>query len=243
MRIAKEITMLEVFAFQPFWNEFGLLNPSPFCTKLEVYLRLAKIPYKTHVVHNPGHAPRKKLPFIKEGGKTICDTTLIIDYLKTTYGNALDQNLSATLQAQALAVQRLLEEHLYWIIVYSRWVDPKGFARVKADFFNKLPRIVQLILPRVLQKRTEKTLWMQGIGRFSPEGIYVSGKNDVMALSELLSDKKFFFGDAPTSIDASLYAMLTAILYSPIPSPLQVSTQQLINLNAYCERMQKLIAL
>jgi Glutathione S-transferase N-terminal domain len=48
--------MVTLYKFIPAW---GLPDLSPFCVKLETYLRLAKIPYETQV-GDPRKAPKKK---------------------------------------------------------------------------------------------------------------------------------------------------------------------------------------
>ena len=62
------------YQFRPVW---GLPNASPFCMKLETYLRMAALPY--HVAKNADvrKAPKKKLPFIDDGGKVIADSGFI----------------------------------------------------------------------------------------------------------------------------------------------------------------------
>ena len=79
--------------------------------------------------------PKYKVTYIEDGGKTLADTTFIIDYLKQNYGDSLDAGLSPAEKATALAFQRLLEENLYWAVVHTRWVDPAGWAQTKAAFF------------------------------------------------------------------------------------------------------------
>jgi glutathione S-transferase len=230
--------MIELNQYPPHW---GLLNASPFCMKLEVYLKLAKVPYKVHIVNIPDKSPSGKLPFIKDGNKVITDTTVIIDYLKTTYGNPLDQPLNTSQQARALVLQRLVEEHLYFAIVYSRWIDDTQWPKTNAQFFGAMPKILQIIIPKVVRKKVRKQLWYQGIGRLTPERIYEAGKKDLAAIAELLADQRFFLGDAVTSIDATLYSFLATILYTPINSPLQDYIKQSPTLANYCERIKQML--
>lgn len=84
--------MIKLHQFPPLW---GLPNASPFCMKVETWLRMAALPYETAVVFNPAKAPKGKLPFITDNGKVVADSGLIIDYLKETYGDKLDGGLSA----------------------------------------------------------------------------------------------------------------------------------------------------
>ena len=77
----------------------------------------------------------------------MADSTLIIEHLKATYGDPLDAWLSAEQRAVALAFQRLLEENLYWAVLYSRWMEPQGWAMTKDAFFGTLPLPLRWVGP------------------------------------------------------------------------------------------------
>jgi glutathione S-transferase len=124
--------MITLIQFPSHWN---LPSASPFCIKLEAYLKLSKIPYQIKVINDPRGAPKGKLPFIKDGEKTIADTSLIIEYLNKTYGDKLDVNLTPEQKALAITIQRLCEDHLYWIIMYERWLTDGGWKVINPVFF------------------------------------------------------------------------------------------------------------
>src|SRR5215813_9979865 len=90
---------------------FSIPNLSPFCSKLETWLRIAGIPYDVVDTPNPRKGPKGKLPFIEDAGLRIGDTSLIVDYLAKTRGVDLERHLNASQRAIALLVQRTLEEH------------------------------------------------------------------------------------------------------------------------------------
>lgn len=226
--------MIKLYQYASCW---GLPNPSPFCMKLETYLRMAEIPFEIHTISDPRKAPKGKLPFIVDNGQVIADSTLIINYLREKYGDKLDATLTNEQKAQALSLQRLLEEHLYWIIVYSRWIDSAGWSVSKKAYFSFMPSLVRKFVPELIRKDVKKTLRAQGIGRHSQDEIYQFGINDITALAHLLGDKKFFLGDACTSVDASAFASLTSILNSPIESPLKAHAKTFSNLQSYCKRI------
>jgi glutathione S-transferase len=228
--------MITLYQFKPYWD---LPNASPFCMKVETYLKLAGLSYQVEVIQDPRKAPKGKLPFIKDGDKTIPDSGFIIDYLKQKEGDVLDQHLSPEEKAKALMIQRMLEEHLYWILVYARWIDEDNWKILKPLFFGHLPAIIQLFLPTMIRKDLQKKLSAQGIGRHSPEEIYTLGKNDLGALSQCLGDKLYFMGTNVTSIDACAYAFLMNILHTPLESPLKIYTKTCTNLVAYCNRIQE----
>lgn len=90
---------------------FGIPNVSPFCCKLETWLRIARVPYEVVDTGDPRKAPKGKLPFIEDAGVRIGDSSLIVDHLVKTRGVDPDARLSASQRATALLVQRMLEEH------------------------------------------------------------------------------------------------------------------------------------
>ena len=103
--------MITLYQFEP---AFGLPNASPFCMKLETWLRMAQLPYEAPTMRmtDMRKAPKGKMPYIVDQGRVVSDSTFIIDYLKATYGDKLDNWLSPEQRAVALAFQRLLEENL-----------------------------------------------------------------------------------------------------------------------------------
>ena len=111
-----------------FKRQWGIANPSPFCMKVETYLRMTGLAYEVIEEASPLNAPKKKLPYIDDGEKVIPDSGFIIDYLKASYGNPLDGGLSRAQQDEAHLMRRLCEESLLWPVVYSRWIDAAGGA-------------------------------------------------------------------------------------------------------------------
>jgi glutathione S-transferase len=135
-------------------------------------------------------------------------------------------------------MRRLIEENLYWVMVHNRWIEPANWEITKEVFFKDLPPIIKSIVPNLAQKDTRKKLECHGMGKHSSEEIYAIGIADLLALSDFLSDKQYFFGDKPTSLDASAYGILANILGSPFDSPLKERAQQLNNIVAYRDRIR-----
>ena len=108
--------MLRLYQFERTW---GIPNLSHFCCKIETYLRMAGIEYEIKPTL-PLTAPKGKLPYLEDGDTKLGDSQFIIQHLKTN-NNDLDEGLNKTELALSLAMQRLLEEHLYWATMYSRW--------------------------------------------------------------------------------------------------------------------------
>ncbi|MDX2165185.1 MAG: glutathione S-transferase C-terminal domain-containing protein [Gammaproteobacteria bacterium] len=230
--------MIQLFQFPGYW---GLSSASPFCIKMETYLKLANIPYKSVVSYHLKKAPKGKLPYIIDGEKKIADSTLIIQYLKSHNTVNLDKDLTPEQIALATTIQRLCEEHLFWILMYERWIPESGWKVIGPIFFSKLPIILKLFVPTIIRKKIKRACYEQGIGRFTDEERFFLGKQDIDAIVTLLGTKPFFFGDKPTTIDATLYGFITPILNTPIDFPLRDYAKKIKALTDYDQRMKKLL--
>jgi len=189
-------------------------SASPFCVKLETYLRIVNLPYEVVFLNDPRKSPKGKLPFIEDKGKKISDTSLITRYLEQAYNYQLDNELSKEQRATSLAYQRLVEEHLYWIIAYSRWVQPDNWKITKAAYFNEMPSLIRQFAPEMIRKKVIKALHAQGIGRHTCQEIYQMACDDVTSISNMLGNKEYFFNNQPSTLDAIVFAFIIAIFYT-----------------------------
>ncbi|CDZ77074.1 hypothetical protein BN59_01353 [Legionella massiliensis] len=226
--------MIKLYQFPGFW---GLPNASPFCLKLETYLRLADIPYEIKFLSDPRKAPKGKLPFIKIDDKTIADSEIIIDFLKGKLGDQLDGNLRKEQRALSVVLDSSFAERLYWIIVYMRWQYEPNWVHVKSAFFAKLPLILKLFLPNIVRKSTLKALHNQGMGRHSYDEVLEMGYKFLDAIADILGDKKYFLGDEPSTIDATAFALLANIAWTPYDDALKTHLAKHKNLLSYCDKM------
>ena len=217
------------------------MNPSPFCLKLQVYCRLAGIAYEP-IVALPFRAPRGKLPYMDDDGTQIADSGWIIDHLKRHYGDRLDQTLSPQQRALGHLIRRTCEESLYFVLIYSRWIDPEGWRVTRPAFFGPLPFPLRPLVATLAKQGMRQALHGQGIGRHTPQQIYALGAMDLSALAVILDQTPFAVGEAPTSFDASLYGTLANIIAAPMETALKAEAQRHPSLSAYVERMRGLLA-
>ena len=229
--------MITLYHFGPFQD---LPDPSPFCLKVDAYLRMTRIEFKC--IATPANlriAPKGKLPFIEDNGKIIADSTFIIEYLKKTYGDALDSHLDQRDRAISHAFIKLMDENLYWCLVHSRWVDEKVWPVVKQSLFGKLSFPLRQLIPVMARRGVKKALYLQGTGRHTHEEILEIARRDLDALSALLGDKHYFMGDKATTLDAVAYGFLAEAIFPQLESPLNALTKSYANLVAFCERIRK----
>ena len=230
------------FTTGPVWG----VNPSPFCMKVESYLRLAGIPYRLRAAL-PHKAPKGKLPFIiEEGGENdgrrIPDSGQILAHLEATRGAPLDGGLDSGQRALAHLVRRTCEESLFFVALYGRWIEPRGWAVLRSTLFAGLPPPLSWIIPPLIRRGLARDLRGQGTLRHSREEIYALGRADLDALAALLGDKPFFIAGRPTTADITAHAFLANILKPPFDTPLQAHARTLPALTAFTNRMDGLIA-
>jgi glutathione S-transferase len=87
--------MMTLYTFGP---AFGLPDPSPFVTKVEILLKMAGLPYRTET-NGFGKAPKGKLPYIDDDGERIADSTFIRWHIEKKYKFDFDRGLSAEQRA------------------------------------------------------------------------------------------------------------------------------------------------
>jgi glutathione S-transferase len=216
----------------------GVCDASPFCVKVEAYLKLAGIPYETlSGAQNLRKAPKGKLPYIEDNGKIIPDSSLILKYLKETYGDHIDSHLSSTDKAIAHAFIKMIDEHLYWVLVHARWALEHNAKTLNRLFFGEIPFPLNKIIALKAQNHVKQALHGQGTGRHSANEITETGDLDLKSLSDFLGDKIYFFGDNPTSLDVTAYGILSQIiLVSEFSAPIFDKAKSYKNLVAFTNR-------
>jgi glutathione S-transferase len=216
--------------------KWGLACLSPFGTKLETWLRMAGLPYEKKP-GNPMQAPKGKVPYVGIDGELVGDSQLIIERLAPRAAKDLDAGLSAEQRAIGHVVRKMLEESTYFIVVYFRWITDEGFA-VYAPVLRTIMPLPLVVLP-MARRSVRAALRAQGTGRHSRAELAALGAADLTAVSGILGDRPYLLGAEPTTVDASVYAALSSILYFPADSELRTSLRSLPNLVAYTERMQR----
>jgi len=227
--------MIRLYQFRP---AFGLPNASPFCMKVENYLRMAGLAFECPHGADVRRAPKGKMPYIEDEGMVVSDSSFIIDHLKRKYGDPLDLHLGASDRAAALAVQRLFEENLYWAVLHFRWIEEAGWALTRAAFFDWMRAPLNWIVPVIARRIVTKELHGHGMGRHTREEIVAIGIKDLTAAADFLGDKPYFMGARPSSLDATAYAFLANILWIPLETPLKSWALKSPQLEAYCRRMK-----
>ncbi|MFY9352336.1 MAG: glutathione S-transferase family protein [Sphingobium sp.] len=225
--------MITLHAFAP---AFGLPSPGPFVMKTEVQLQMMRLPYRC-VIDRPTGAPKGKLPFIEDDGAVVADSTFIRFHLEAKYAVDLDTGWDDRSRAKAWAIERLVEDQLYWAMVYSRWAIDANFAKGPAHFFDALPEEVQDEARQKQRRAVLSYLDGQGIGRHASDDIAQLARHGYASLAKLLGDRLYILGERPCGADASVFAQLASALTPFFDSPVRDAAASCDNLVAYSRRM------
>jgi glutathione S-transferase len=231
--------MIRVHKFGP---AFGLPDSSPFVCKMETYLRLTGQKYET-VVGDVRKAPRGQLPVVEIEGKIMPDSTLVIDELESRRAEKMDAHLGPAERGRALAYKTMLEEYLYFGLVFMRWSCDDGWAVFDPSLRELLgkmgvPSFVRGMVAAQARKYTVTRIRSQGLGR-KPRAEVVSLCTQMIdAFSGELGDRPYFCGDRPTTYDATAYAWGLGLLCPAFDNEVRKHTASKKNLVSYVDRIR-----
>jgi glutathione S-transferase len=217
---------------------FGLPEASPFVTKTEVQLKMMGLSYNKER-GRPDLSPKGQVPFIDDDGARVADSHFIREHLESKYGKDLDAGLTARQRAEAWAVERMLENHFAPASGYMRWLIPENFAKGPARFVDGAPEEVRPKLREELLGRVRESYRAAGVGRHAEGEIVELGARSLSALSALLGDGPYLFGDRPAGVDATAFALTAGILTPYFDSPLRQRAETFANLVSYTARMMR----
>lgn len=207
---------------------------SPFCLKLEAFLKFAQIPYES--INKMGqNSPTGKVPYIEHDGQLIADSSDIIQYLENCLvesqgllsNRSIGQTYLPTSQlskdqvSRGHLLQMTLENHFYFVIVYQRWLHNEENYQLYSGILFENASVVRWAAQKPFKNYLKGMLWnqvySQGIARHSIEKIVQAGYADLDAIASMVpTDQKYLFSDTLlTSYDATLYGFLCNTIYGP----------------------------
>lgn len=222
---------------------FGMRNVSPFCLKAEMLLTSMQLPFDMKVEQDPRKAPKGKLPYLIDEGELIPDSELITEYLNEKTGGQVYDGLGARQRAQGVALTRLVEDHLYWIIVASRWLDDSWWPNVVEGFFGFVPAIFRSFASNAARKQVIKTYQLQGLGRHSLEEQRGFARRDLEALEATVADGDFLFQEQPDIFDFTLSSMMAGLYDNQPATWITELASDYRGLQDYTERVQDAVGI
>jgi len=214
-----------------------IVNLSPFCVKLETYLRMAKIDHEVDT-SDALFGPSRKFPWISLNGQHYTDTEFIIAHLGKKFDKSFGKSYSKEQLAVATAVRIMLEEHfLFGGVALWRYCLE---GRHRLSEMMKLNPAISIWF-RLYNRYISTMCYYQGIGRRSPAEIQTLMTRDLEVVSELLGNKNFFLGNEPCEADCAIFAFTSQTMWGLPGSPYEkIVNERFTNIRDYSIRMKEL---
>ncbi|XP_076673808.1 failed axon connections isoform X2 [Andrena cerasifolii] len=239
----KDVVYLYQFSRTPL-----LPSISPYCLKVETWLRLNGIRYE-NVDHKLKFRSKKgALPFVEVNGEEIADSTIILRELSQKFDKDLDVGLTSEQRSVSHAMISMIENHLVWVVTCWRTKNLdqvlKGYkVNLQHVLGTRIPNgILNFFFKLTFGRKGAKKVKAQGMGVHTPEEVSKFGCTDLKVLSDMLADKPFFFGDEPTTLDVVAFAHLAQILYIDKDTPYSLRDymqENCPNLVGHCSRVKE----
>lgn len=217
---------------------FEQRNPSPFCVKAEMALTHLGLDFTIHESLELSKAPKRKMPWLEDNGLVIADSELILSYLDNKTDGGLFRHLSPQQIGIGTSFVRLVEDHLYWLIVASRWLDDDWFVNVKRDFFGSLPAPISWLASRMARKQVHRTYDLHGLGRHTSAEQEQLLHADLKAIAGQVTTNGFIAGNELSVFDFGVAAMLAAGMDNKPDTWVSVIAREYPALRDYAEKVQ-----
>jgi glutathione S-transferase len=150
-----------------------------------------------------------------------------------------DRGLSSAQKATGWAVERMCEEHLYWLMIDVRWLDDANFRAGPSEIFRLFPAALRPPVAVYARRSIRRALHLQGLRRHGAAQRLELARRDFVAISDILGDKPYLFGEEAHGADATAGAFVIGALAKAIAAPFRDAAESMPNLVAYAERMTR----
>jgi len=217
---------------------FDTPSPSPFVMKSEMQLQMLGVPFE-RALADLESVNKHKAPYVRDAEQVVEDSTFIRAHFERKLGKSLDAELSVEQGAAAWAVERMLEDRLYFIMVQERWLEADNFRKGPMVFFSGVPEAVRAQVCEDARNGLRAMLVRHGIARHSRSERMLLAARDIAAVASLLGDKLYLFGAAPSAVDAAAFGVLagagTRFFDSQLPDLIEAHS----NLRPYLRRIEE----
>lgn len=184
---------------------------SPYCTKVEAFLRANKIPHEMHFTWNFRQSPTGTLPFIVCKDTILGESNAIIEWLTTEFRANMDAHLSAERRGEGHAIR----EAIVWSIAPAMTRTIFCIDRLRTfSSLVRLPAPIMFLLSVLRRRELNKNYAITGFDQLSREQFEEMLLDDFMALEELIRERGFLLGDRMTSVDCDLYGHLNYYVHA-----------------------------
>jgi glutathione S-transferase len=191
---------------------------SPYCQKLETFLRVTKLDYKILFAH--GHSsPKGTIPYISfasNSDETLADTFFIIEHFtKANLVPDIDKHLAPLQLAESRAWISYVEVTIR-ALMYTRCIMPSGWAIFNEELFGDVVWPIKHLLGWLVWRQFRASIQPGGMCRHSPKEIKLLLGTFFKSLEIKLAsqNENFLFGSSACVADIVVYSFLACILAS-----------------------------
>ncbi|KAM3722095.1 Metaxin-1 [Dirofilaria immitis] len=201
-------------------SDFGLPSIDSRCLQFMACAKFCAAPISVIPCCSPWKSHNGEYPlFVDHCSLTekIFDFDKFADMLrKSGQEVVLDSELSMSEKNEFEAYASLMHRNFYPAELQLLWLDPFNYSAITQHWYSKqLPFGYNLYY---LEKRRRRAqAYVSACGREKAQ-IILDAVNTINFLEDRLDNKKYFYGDKPSSIDALIFGYLAPILKLPLPS-------------------------
>uniref|UniRef100_A0A1B6EAB1 GST C-terminal domain-containing protein n=1 Tax=Clastoptera arizonana TaxID=38151 RepID=A0A1B6EAB1_9HEMI len=227
--------------FQPLERDQILLPDNANCLAVRAFLEMCNLKYEVIYRENTEDmSPSGRVPFIKCGAFLIAELEPLINFVKNK-NISLTEDLDPVQKSDIRAYMSLINTVLLNAELYITWCDPETYNEVtKPRYSSVYPFPLDIIKTWLKRQKVMKKLKALGWLNKTLEEVHSEVDTCCSALSNYLEDKKYYFGDKPTELDAMVFAHVFTALATPLPSNQFAATiRSYPNLVEHCQRIEK----
>ena len=218
---------------------FGLPSICPECLHALALLRFSGTAFTLDDRGARLSSPSAVLPAVLLGARAVAGARAIAAALAGADGRLgareLDAGLSAAERAETAAFSALVLDGLYPAELCQWWLQEERAEATSAAFGGRAGFPLGLVVQGQLRRGHARRLELCGVSWDDAQARLEGG---LRALSDRLGQGAYFFGDAPRSLDAAVYAHLASINARAGEDAAQALLRRHANLLAFCERVR-----
>uniref|UniRef100_A0A914P9M6 Glutathione S-transferase n=1 Tax=Panagrolaimus davidi TaxID=227884 RepID=A0A914P9M6_9BILA len=209
MKILKEDWEKDVVYLYQFKRNPYIPNLSPFCMKIELFLRANNIPHQV-IENNKARSTKGLLPFIELNGKQIADSEFITYELSQIFN--IQNNISPEKSGSLRALTRVFDVEVSTLLSYYK-VKSAAFVRGSLPGVG-IPKFSLPITVPLAQWFVKRGIKKSGYNHSDSEMKQILVR-DLKAASDILGSDKFFGGEKMAVADCAVFGQLASVYFIP----------------------------
>uniref|UniRef100_A0A914QJN9 GST C-terminal domain-containing protein n=1 Tax=Panagrolaimus davidi TaxID=227884 RepID=A0A914QJN9_9BILA len=209
MKILKEDWEKDVVYLYQFKRNPYVPNLSPFCMKIELFLRANNIPHQV-IENNKARSTKGQLPFIELNGKQIADSEFINYELSEKFN--IQNNISSEKSGSLRALTRVFDVEVSRLMSYFK-IKTEEFPRAFMSVTD-LPKFTYPIIIPLVRRMVKKSIKKSGYNHSDSEMKEILVR-DLKAASDILGSNKFLGGEKMAIADCAVFGQLASVYFIP----------------------------